>query len=133
MQDKEYNKALEILNLTEEECWGGLYTCSNISIDQIKDLYEKTPSYLLLDLSYNEAPTGDDFIEFLKEHPNFISEGYFYDKDREITGLMITGIKAKNNDKNTQDLYSFVNKEDADYGQPDEYGVYDGYIRAWWD
>ena len=82
---------------------------------------------------------GFMFLDFLNKNPQFIAEIVLVEPSRSDYRLEIVGVKAPNNKANTSILYDWVNNlqdgpdNGADYNEPQEYGVYNGYIRAWWD
>ena len=129
---------MEIYNTDESEILGGILNVDS-TIEQLTQAIEKAPDFWEEHLQGNDAPSQSMFLNFMEENPQFIAEVYLVEPARSDYRLEIVGVKAPNNKANTSILYDWVNHlEDgpeygAEYSGPQEYGIYDGYIRAWWD
>ena len=83
-------------------------------------------------MAHNDCPENETLLKFIEENPQFVAEIGIAGPDRDDYRLEIVGIKAESNKDNKVILYDFINSLGID-NQPDEYGEYQGYTRAWWD
>lgn len=129
---------MEIYNTDESEILGGILNVDS-TIEQLTQAIEKAPDFWNANSQINDAPVQSMFLDFLNKNPQFIAEIILVEPSRSDYRLEIVGVKAPNNKANTSILYDWVNNlqdgpdNGADYNEPQEYGVYNGYIRAWWD
>lgn len=128
---KQYKDILEKLNIPEDEELGGLIYL-DLNKDDIKEIISHS-AFSDTDISHNYAPVTQMFINFINDNPQFIAEGYLVNPNRDDYRFEIVGVKAKANRENKEALYDFINSLPDGLAQPDEYGDYEGYVRAWWD
>ena len=115
---KERSKDLILLEVTGEE---------------IQKMIELAPDFWQGEESWNEMPTQNEFLAFLKEHPDFRAEVNLVNPNlREDYRFNVDAVKAINTPKNTKILRDWI--DSLDYiAEPSEFFEYKGDIRAWWD
>ena len=75
-----------------------------------------------LEEAQNSAPSIGEFLEATELYPEMTFHGYVVTPRREDYRVSIEGFNAPYND-------AIVN----DYHGADEFEVYNGWVRAWWD
>lgn len=128
----QFNTILKILNKTEEDIIGGLVHIDDLTVEQLHAIIEAAPDFYNGDRNHNWSPSNNQFDKFITENPQFILEAYVVNPKREDYRFNIVGVKAPSNKENKVLLFDFINSLGTD-NQPDEYGEYNGFIRAWWD
>lgn len=75
----------------------------------------------------NDAPSNQEFLSFMTEHPDFVVEGYAVNKRREDYRISITAIKHKDGRIEASDIAAFKHF----VRNADEIDTITGY--AWFD
>ena len=128
----QWDVALKILNLEDDDIIGNYVYYDHATIEQLHALIEAMPDFWDPEMAHNDCPGNDVLLKFMEENPQFIAEIGIASPDRSDYRLEIVGVKAESNKENKVILYDFINSLGID-NQPDEYGEYSGYTRAWWD
>lgn len=132
----QFNKVLEILNMTNEDNHFGLVYVKGVTLDQVEKVRENCPLYIEdWDTSWNDAPTANELITFVKANPEFTFEGYVTEPEERNgeTRFNLTGISAPESHSNVANLYAWINDENNEFIEPTELDSTTGDIRAWWD
>lgn len=128
----QFNTILKIVNKTEEDIAGGLVYINALTVEQLHAIIEAAPDFYDKNRDHNWSPTCEEFDKFITENPQFVLEAHLVVPTREDYRFDIVGVKAMDTKENTKILYNFINTLDVNK-QPDEYGTYNSFIRAWWD
>ena len=126
---EEFNILCDYLNIDQTSAYDIFYDLI-FTADQLEELANRTPDFVHTDRAVNSSPLMIDFINFCKANPEFKMEGYVVAPVRRDFRLSVTGVRAPYNDENIVALSKFLEGVRC---QPDEYGEYEGNIRAWWD
>ena len=129
---EQWDVALKILNLEDDDIIGDYIYFDHTTIEQLHALIEAMPDFWDSEMAHNDCPGNGVLLKFIEENPQFVAEIGIAGPDRSDYRLEIVGIKAESNKDNKIILYDFINSLGID-NQPDEYGEYSGYTRAWWD
>ena len=128
----QWDVALKILNLEDDDIVGDYIYFDHTTIEQLHALIEAMPDFWDPKMAHNDCPGNETLLKFIEENPQFLAEIGIAGYDRSDYRLEIVGVKAESNKNNKVVLYDFINSLGID-NQPDEYGEYQGYTRAWWD
>jgi len=131
IQDQ-FNEILKILDKENEEIIGGLVYDNEVLLSQIEAIKEGAPDFYNDNRVHGDSPTCKQILEFMQNNPQFVAETHVVAPERDDYRFDIVGVKAPTSKENKLILYNWINSLDID-NQPDEYGEYKGYIRAWWD
>ena len=131
VQDQ-FNEILKILDKEDEEIIGGLIYDDEILLSQLEAIKEAAPDFWDDNRTHENSPSCIQILEFMRENPQFVAEAHIVDPERNDYRFDIVGVKAPISKENKVILYDFINSLGVD-NQPDEYGEYSGYTRAWWD
>jgi len=126
-----FKKVINWNNEYEEKIIGGIKSFKGLDVVYLLDLSRR--SYIELDGVYNNRPTTNEFIEFMKKHPNAKAFGYRMSpnrKDCEDNKVFIEGLYVPS-EFITDELYNdfvefskFADEQDLDRS---------GNLRCWWD
>ena len=128
----QFNEILKILDKENEEIIGGLIYDNEVLLSQLEAIKEIAPDFWNDTSTHNNSPSCIQILEFMRKNPQFVAETYIVNPERDDYRFDIVGVKAPTSKENKIILYDFINSLGVD-NQPDEYGEYQGYIRAWWD
>lgn len=105
---------------------GGIAIFSYLSLASLEKLVEK--GYANKEDAQNSAPTLGEFLDFLKEHPDFVVNGYSVTFDRMDCRVTITGLEYRGD-------YSQKDKEAFEIftKNSDENEIKEKYLYSWWD
>lgn len=109
----------------------------DLTIDQLNQIIKKAPVFIDLDGKANMRPYLRDFVNFAKKNPEFILETMLVWPERSDYRVEVDGIKAPDSEKARKKLRKFikeiVERKPGDVSEPDEFHIYEGMVRAWWD
>lgn len=129
---EQWDTALNILGLEDDDIVGDYIYFDHATIEQLHALITVMKDFWDPEMMHNDCPGNGVLLKFIEENPQFIAEIGIAGSDRDDYRLEIVGVKAESNKENKVILYDFINSLGID-NQPDEYGEYQGYTRAWWD
>jgi len=114
-----------ILEITSKSYSGGIETYSNLSLGSLENLV----SLDFIDLTdrQNVAPSAGEFLEFMKQHPNFKAHGYAVSKTRPDYRVTIEGLQCSSIDE--KDLVDFQEL----FREADEFTCKRGHQSCWYD
>lgn len=130
----QWDALADLFDIDESDAMRDIYS-TTADIKTLKKAIEVAPNFWNEDVTVNGAPTQGMFLDFMEQNPQFIAEIQIVLPVRNDYRLEIIAVKALNNKKNESILNYWINRltEEGDYLEPQEWGVQDGYIRAWWD
>lgn len=129
---EQWDTALNILGLEDDDIVGDYIYFDHATIEQLHALITAMKDFWDPEMAHNDCPGNETLLKFIEENPQFIAEIGIAGPDRDDYRLELVGVKAESNKENKVILYDFINSLGID-NQPDEYGEYQGYTRAWWD
>lgn len=134
MSEFKYNqddqRRIEIINpdLLENgqiQSYNDLLPFDSLTKEQLQKLIDE--KFANPNEAQNDAPSNQEFLSFMNEHPDFVVEGYAVNKRREDYRVSITAIKHKDGRIEASDITAFKNF----VRNADEIDTITGY--AWFD
>jgi hypothetical protein len=106
--------------------FGGVKRFSNLSLNSLTLLVEE--GFLHPEDYQNCSPYAEDFVNFLKQHPDFTAHGYSVDISREDYRVTIEGIELSGTTSRETE------REFVKFARcADEFEVSDNGLYCWWD
>lgn len=134
MSNFKYNqddkRRMEIINPNlvkngEIQSYNDLMRFDSLRKEQLQKLIDEKFAYP--DDAQNDAPSNQEFLSFMTEHPDFVVDGYAVNPRREDYRVSITAIKHKDGRIEASDVTAFKNF----VRNADEIDTITGY--AWFD
>jgi hypothetical protein len=72
---------------------GGCAHYNNLTLEKLQKLIDN--DFIEMDEAQNEAPTIEEFYNFLKKYPKFTVHGYVVEKERDDYRVSIEGLEYK--------------------------------------
>lgn len=109
----------------KDRYFGGCRRFDDITLEVLETLVEK--NFIDLDECQNDSPTTEEFLEYMKDHEQFVAFGYAISPDRGDYRITLEGIRSDVCFDDIDEMIDFTNR----FRYADEFDVKPPY--AWWD
>lgn len=118
------NNLIEI-KLKEPKYVGGVARFKDLDFLTLKKLIEL--GYIDLEEKHNKAPTISEFLEFMKNNPEYLAFGYTVDQNRDDCRISIKGVEHNGsfNSNSKKDFYKlFFNADELLFNSETQFCLY---------
>lgn len=128
---EQFDKIMEIIKNNDYREYGGIVR-AKICLADYNEIEKVAPDFINPSDQWNDAPSQEEFVNFVKEYPEFAMEVDIINPyERSDYRMIIDGLYTISmNTSSVKALAKFI--ENCSGSTPDEYSVEDG-LRAWWD
>lgn len=101
------------------EYMGGVRDFTDVTLAQMEELISN--NFIDLSRNHNNSPTAEQFVLFVRKHPEFTFNGYVVTPDREDCRVTITGVDSNEKmdaDTTKEFVKLFMNADTFDIDPP---------------
>lgn len=112
-------------NYDETKYFGGARRFDELSVEELEYLIKE--NFIDPDECQNDSPTTEEFLEYMKDHEQFVAFGYAISPDRGDYRITLEGIRSDVCFNDIDEMIDFIDR----FRYADEFNVKPPYV--WWD
>jgi len=124
--NKDQKKRNLILGFDSPDYPGGIEPFRHISLDTLEELVKE--NFINLEDRFNDSPSAEEFLEFMRKYPHVTAHGYAIDISRPDYGISIEGLESRGSTSE-----KFKRDWVCEFRLADEFVYEEEYLYCWWD